>query len=250
MKRKYSFFNKKSKYGKMKRGKYTPRKRGRKYSIARSRITRCNVHSFKRWVSTPTDLTVNGVKPIAEATGGPTTDSQTNNAVAMAFKLSDVVNASEFDTLYDRYKITRIQLRIHLVTNPDSSLYNGSTATSVLWQSANTYPRIWYCPDYDDNSVESIEKFKQRATTKSFILRPNKDYKIWVKPATLVQAYRGSVTTTYEPKWGAWVDMSQNDTPYYGWRCAIDSDGAYIQDNYPFKVRINALYYFTCKDVR
>lgn len=228
---------------------YRPRRTGRKYSIARSRLSRVNVHHFKRWITTPWDLTVSGEHG-QNQTGGPTNDSQTNNTRALSFKLSDLVNYSEFENLYDRYKITRIQLRIHLVTNPDSTLYNGSEATNVLWQSANVFPRIWFCGDYDNDASENITAFRQRAAAKSFILRPNKDYKVWVKPATLVQAYRGAVTTTYEPKWGAWVDMSQPDTPYYGWRCAIDSDGAYIQDNYPYKVRINACYYFTCKDVR
>jgi len=200
-----------------------------------------NVHHFKRWVSSPKDISVN-ITP---------TDTTTTNVGALEFKLSDIVNAGEFTALYDRYKITRVQLRVHLISNPDAALITGSDVTSVAWNANNVFPRLWYCPDYDDSAGESIEVFKQRAKAKHFILKPNKDYKFWIKPATLVQAYESAITTTYEPTWDKWVDMANPNCKYYGWRYALDTDGAAIVNTtYPYKLRINMCYWFTCKDTK
>lgn len=182
---------------------------------------------------------------------GTPTDTSTNNVGALEFKLSDVVNAGEFTALYDRFKITRVQLRLHLITNPDATLVQGSDVTSVAWNANNIFPRIWYSNDYDDSSGEAIEVFKQRAKSKNIILKPNKDYKFWIKPATLVQMYDSMVSTAYEPAWNKWVDMAQPNTKYYGWRYGVDLDGgSVVNSTYPYKIRINMCYWFTCKDVK
>lgn len=210
----------------------------RRYGAKRSRIGSRNVHKFSRWVATPVTHLITG----------------TEYDGAGLFQFSDLVNSSEFSNLYDRYKITHIQARVQLLTNPNSTLAtnepNPYPLTSSAGQPTNWYPKFWWVPDYDDSSTELISELKQRAKTKVFVLQPNKMYKINIKPAVLVQNYGSLVGTGYTPKWNQWIDFANLNVAHYGYKYCIDTSGIDPKNDYPFKVQIEYKYWFTCKDVR
>lgn len=192
-----------------------------------------NVHKFCRWVTTPVDhsLTTNTL-------GG-----------AGVFQLNDIELPSEFGNLYDRYMITHVQARIQLVTNPDAVLPTNVTSwPGNIYTGANFYPKFWWCPDYDDSSVESLDDLKQRAKTKCIVLQPNRMFLVNLKPAVLVQSYGSVISTGYSPKWRQWVDMENRNVAHYGYKYVIDANG--YTPTTPFKIRIEYKYWFTCKDVR
>lgn len=188
-----------------------------------------NCHSFRRW-GNPERWDV----------------TSTSGLGGMTFSLSDVLGYSEFEALYDRYMITCVVLRFRLINNPDATwTLNGAPQALSNW-----FPRLFICPDYDDNSAESVATLRERAKTKMRVLRPNQYFKIVVKPALTVQTYYTTTGAGYAPKWKQWVDMSQSGVPHYGLKWAVDTSGIDPADTQPFKLEIEKQYYFKCKDVK
>lgn len=201
----------------------------RRRGISRSRIGSINVHRFMRW--------------------GPPNISNimnTNEPGAISFQFDQIINNAEFDALYDRYKITKVVVEFQMINIPEA-LYDPNTA---VVSTSNYYPRMWYVKDYDDSTIETLAQIKERAKTKSFVLRPNKIYKIAVKPAVLGQTYRTAVSTGYAPMWNQWIDMAQKDVPHYGLKWVFDTHNYNPSDTTPFRYNYTVKYYFTCKDVR
>lgn len=206
--------------------------------VPRNRVSRLNVHKYSRWVATPVTITSNA----------------TEYDGAFVWQFSDLSLPAEFTSLYDRYKITHIQIRVQLVNNPDATWdLNTIHASGATANGSNWFPKLWYCPDYDDSGAESINELKQRAKTKCIVLRPNRTFKINIKPAILNQTYRTELTTGYSPHWGQWIDAAQTDVKHYGLKYALDNLGQTPNtsnaDLQP-KVRFEFKYWFTMKDVR
>jgi hypothetical protein len=172
----------------------------------------------------------------------------------MVFSLSDMPGVAEFEALYDRYMLTAVVVRFRIVNNPDSVVAlnnNGDNPlTTTRWGSTNWFPRLFYCPDYDDNNAETLSALRERAKTKMKVLKPNSYFKAVIKPACTVQTYYTTVSAGYAPKWKQWIDMSQSSVPHYGLKWVLDCSGVDPNDTYPFKLEIEKQYYFKCKDVR
>lgn len=191
-----------------------------------------NMHRFARWVATPQDFS------LSAASAGN----------ACVFQLNDLGSVSEFTTLYDRFKITKVQCRFHLITNPDAFLYTNAAVNTQ--NHTNWFPKLWYVRDYDDSIVEGLAAIKERAIAKCIVMNPNRMYTVNLRPATLVQAYATSTTTGSVPQWNKWIDMGAPDVKYYGLKYALDAEGITPTANFPFKLRVEFKYWFTCKDVR
>jgi hypothetical protein len=210
-------------------------RKGRMTRMRRSRMPmkRLNEHSYRRFCDAlPVDITAS------------------TYSLGLVFKLDDVKGAADFSDLYDRFMLTTVVLRFKLVTNPDSTWILNANPSNGSALPTNWFPKLWYCPDYDDNASESLAVIKERAQTKCKVLRPNQIVKIVVKPAVTVQTYRTATSTGYAPKWKQWIDMANQDVPHYGLKFVVDCCGLDPNDTYPFKLEIDRQYYFTCKDVR
>lgn len=213
-------------------------RRGRASRTKLSRVAPSrNCHSFKRFTA---DTRVN------------TTGTTSSHAIEYAFQ--NIINPNDFADLYDRYMITCVVHRFRLVNNPNATIYNNGTNTTgntvTLWNASSYFPKLWYCPDYDDSATETLQEMQQRAKTKCMVLQPNKQYKIVVKPAVTIQTYRTTTTTGYAPKWKQWIDMGQRDVPHYGLKFVVDTSAQDPVDVMPYIVEYTTQYFFKCKDVR
>lgn len=190
-----------------------------------------NVHSFRRYTDAlPVDIT------------------GTTYQLGMVFKLDDVKGAADFSDLYDRFMLTCVVLRFKLVSNPYNAINLANNP--AVNNHANWFPKLWYCPDYDDNASETLAQLKERSQTKCKVLRPNSIVTVVVRPAVTVQTYRTATTTGYAPKWKQWIDMANQDVPHYGLKFVVDACGIDPNDTYPLKLEIDRQYFFKCKDVR
>lgn len=56
--------------------------------------------------------------------------------------------------------------------------------------------------------------------------------------------YEGAVTTAYNPRWKVWLDTNDPATPHFALKYAIE--------NLPtgYTVRVEHMFYFSCKNVR
>lgn len=178
--------------------------------------------------------------------------SGTEASADFIFKLTDLINYSEFTSLFDQYKILKVVFKIQMITNPDSSnpLNVAAASTTTYYNNpTNWFPKFWYIRDYDSGSSETISSMKERQGAKYFIMRPNKEYSIALKPMVQVQTYKTSVSTGYAPK-RLWLDIADTTVPHYGLKTVIDCLGLDPSDTYPFRFRWECKYYVAFKGVR
>lgn len=199
-----------------------------------SRKLSLNTHRFSRYTSAAT----------LEVTSTTQTDER-------QFKFEDLLGYSEFTALFDSYRIDKVVMMIQLVSNPDAF---GPTNTSTPGQNAtaNFYPKWWYIRDYDGGGADSLAAIKERQGVKCFVLRPNVIKRIVIRPKVLIQAYYSSVSAGYLQQKGKsmFVDMANTAVPHYGLNSVVDCNGIDPVDTYPFKIRYEFKFFFTCKDVR
>jgi len=169
------------------------------------------------------------------------------------FKFEDILGHTEFGAMFDSYKITKCVLQLQLITNPDSAnpLNVAASGISTYYNNpTNWYPKFWYIRDYDGGSADSLAQIKERQGVKFFVMRPNKTYSVPIVPKVAVQTYRTATTTGYAPK-RLFLDMANGtDVPHYGLNYVVDTLGLDPDNTYPFKIRYEIKFFFTCKDVR
>ena len=175
-------------------------------------------------------------------------------AVDFEFKFTDIINNTEFSSLFDQFKLTKVVMKFQMINNPDAvqatndGVNSGSAYKSTNF--SNWYPKLWYIRDHDGGSSETLSSIKERQGVKYITLRPNKVYNVVVSPSVAVQTYKTLTTTGYGPK-KMFLDMAGGTTvPHYGVKTVLDTLGVDVNDTSPFKIRYEAKYYFTCKDVR
>lgn len=161
-----------------------------------------------------------------------------------SFTLNDCVGFSEFTTLFDQYKISKVQIEFGLQNNPDAvNLLNNATSQT----NANFYPKIWYTPDYDDETSPTLEAIKQYPQVKCRVLEPNKIVRVVVRPKAQVQIYQSATSTGYGA-FNGWLDVGAPGVPHYGLKACIDGQG--INPNTAFRVAVEYKYWIQLKNPR
>lgn len=238
-----SRFNKRRKFGTAPKPRYgklsSLMRRGR---VGRARDT---VHWFTRYTEAAgnmTNISVTGGKSLYITLPS----GQTGISFTYAPCINDVVNVSEFSALYDQYKILRAQFTFRLMTNPNAIESLGTNATT---STANFYPSIWLMPDHDDINATNLATIRQCNRAKRFVLRPNSFLRYSIRPTTLTQVYDGIITTAYSVNKPQWLDISRTDTPHYGLKAYVDTEGvASNTDN--FIIAMECKLIFGMKGVR
>jgi len=209
--------------------------------MSKSRLTNkssftkaANQHIYTRYAGTPADISTAAI--------------EYNKAESFTF--NSIKAYSEFSALYDRYRITSVQMQVTLINNPDSTwALNDPLTAGAKAQVSNWFPKFWYVKDYDDANSITLSEIRERSKVKCMVLRPNKLYKINIRPAILNQTYATIATTGYSPHWKQWIDMKDVDVPHYGLKWVLDMQGLDPNNDVPYKLRIEYKYFFTCKDV-
>lgn len=150
------------------------------------------------------------------------------------FKLSSVIDSTDFTNLYDRYKINGIRLKI--MYQADSASVGG---LGVL-------PIFNYCPDYDDAAVpSSLNAVETKQKARSIILTANKPVSIFVKPKVASALYQ-SLLTGYAVSKAPFINSTYPDVQHYGLKTWINNFYAPAGANN--QITIQATYYLSCKD--
>lgn len=159
---------------------------------------------------------------------------------SIAGNLNDVVNNSEFTSLYDKYFIKGYAIKIN---------YKSPTSSDLT---SNPYPTIAWVQDYDDNSLPSTrEQLREYANYKETpFTSTQQTVNIYIrKPKHAQQLYDNNITSAYAPRRG-YIDCTYPTVPHYGIK-------GWLQDVYlPNSGGINTLitislvYYLQMKNVR
>ncbi len=145
--------------------------------------------------------------------------------IALAFKLEDVQSYTELTQLYDQYKISSVNVSIMWspALQPDESAVIIPPSLYTMWKI-----------DRDDSLPNSIAELKQCSRSKLMLMKPQKRYKILVRPAILTQLYESAVSTGYGIKFNQKIDAGDPNVPHYGLKfCAVKpqlANGSYAHD--------------------
>lgn len=146
---------------------------------------------------------------------------------------NDMIQASDFTSLFDMYRIVKVTYKFQLITVPESNLTTNGTG----YQVTNWYPKMWYVVDHDGGATETLSSIRERQGVKCRILRPQKEIKVTFKPMCRVLTYKTADTEGFAPK-NIKIDMNDTDVPHYGLAVVFDTNGLDPSDTYPFKVSV------------
>lgn len=150
--------------------------------------------------------------------------------------LSNVVNSSDFTNLFDQYRINTVVIKFWLRIDP------GAQAAG-----AASYPKLYWVRDKNSSTPLSQTEMRERADCKVVVLHPNRPVVMKFKPNLLTQQLYTTVgTSAYTPVFNQWIDAKTSPSAfYYGALWNIDD-----LTNTNYKVDIESIYYFQCKNTQ
>lgn len=161
-------------------------------------------------------------------------------------QFNDMIQSSDFTSLFDMYRITKVTFKFQLINVPESA-HQLNAVTQGNWN--NWYPKMWYVMDYDGGSTETLNSIRERQGVKCRILRPNKEIKISFTPRCRILTYKTVNAEGFAPK-NIKIDMNDTDVPHYGLAVVFDTNGLDPNDTYPFKIAVERKITFRCYGVR
>jgi len=154
------------------------------------------------------------------------------------FKLSNVLQSSDLTTLYDRYKINAIKVRIIPLSN-----FANVNGQGII-------PTMVYHTDYDDATTPTSDSdVRVKAGAKE--VRLDKPRTIYIRPKIADAILGASAGTAYSvPKAAPYINMSYPDVPHYGLKMYFRDFNlqAATTTSTNTCVRFETTYYISCKD--
>lgn len=171
---------------------------------------------------------------------------------AKAFQLNDLINFTDFQTMFDQYKIKRCVITARITALADTFAQGATqpvTAGSLL---AN--PTLMWYNDMDDNAVPGVDDVRERMGVRMKQLIPGKTVRMSVSPRCDLPIYTaaGALTQAAVGKAGQWLDTAVSNLPHYGIKgCITQLDLRATAGSLPgYQISFETKYYLTLKDVR
>ena len=139
-----------------------------------------------------------------------------NNADSQLFKaydasLSMVNNSGELIALYDQYRVTAVKYQFIWTLGATSINTSGIYA-----------PCLTYYYDKDDAVTPNDGEFRDRSTTKTIKLSPNRVHTVVDRrPAVSAEIYNSPISTGFSVRTSPKMDMTSNAVPHYGLKINI-----------------------------
>lgn len=141
-----------------------------------------------------------------------------STSTSATFALNQVQGYADFTSLFDLYKIVKVDMKINLLSpNPDNTQGSAFIASTY-------YPKLWWCWDYDDSSNLSLDQIKEKQGVKYAILKPNAVIKISCIPKFQAMTYKTPTATGYGPRTG-YLDTVDSGIPHYALKFVLDMNG-------------------------
>lgn len=229
-----------------------PRFVRRKFALRTRRVTRMRRsarqlgiqtgYTFSRYIaSQPASnfLITNGTYSTTTSLLSPNTGVDSIRFSQM-FTVGSLPSVTEFQNLFDRYRIVKAVVTFKLTSNPDN------IDTSVAF-----YPTLWYYVDYDDIDTVGLTFIREVQGVKRRVLQPNREVKIVVRPKPLQTVYNTAIASGYSIPRGKspWIDLANVDVPHYGLKTCIDFEGLQTTGTLPL-IKMNVQLFVSYKGVR
>lgn len=135
-----------------------------------------------------------------------------------SFQVSDLPNITEFENLYDQFRINKVKFQLIPRFSESSIVGTTSSPTSQMGLG-----NLWSVIDYDDKNVPTnVTDLLQYQTLKR--TQFNKTHTRAFVPACTPEIYSTGVTTTYGIKKRQWIDMAAPQTQHYGVKVWYDGN--------------------------
>lgn len=158
-----------------------------------------------------------------------------------AFQLQDVVNYNEFSALFDQFRISKVDVKLQMINNPDSTLASNTVNT--------LFPTVWYYVDYDDQDLPDIVSIKQEQGVRRRIMRPNTELKFSLRPKWRKIAYStGTGITGYSPTNSYISVLNASAVPWYGTKFLIDCHSLLPASAASIKFQLEVKYHLSFKN--
>lgn len=203
--------------------------------VLSSRGFQQNLHYFARWADTRGDPYA-GRQFISCNFG-----ANGWNAIALNFQFQNVSHSTELRSLYDSYRIDKIELWFDYT--PDSGIGDATTAPSQF------SPKLWLKRDYNDSNAADLDDMEQ--SNQSQVLRfdagRNTLGPYYIRPAVQQEVFQdpsaGVATAT---SWRPWIRTAHAAVPHYG--CKLVAQG--LPGFNMGQITIRTRYHFAMKNVR
>jgi len=143
--------------------------------------------------------------------GTITSSNAANTFTALSFLLSSVEGYTEFITLYDQYRIDKIEvwLKSQQHAIPTTSVVNTGNMIVVV--------------DYDDDTTPTSTGALLQYENSVFV-EPQEDYYVEFQPHLAIAAYRSAGFNGYANQKSQWVDSINADVKHYGFKLGVGPD--------------------------
>lgn len=207
------------------------KKRFNRRCIGYKRKTQNKVHSFVRWADKDAQFGTNSPQGIISETGSDQHQSY-------EFRLSNLVNVSDFSNLYDMYRINKIQLMLEPVFTSNGQFYNNLNVLSK---------KIRVVHDYNSNNVLTNEDdYLEYSNCKSYLATRMIKITLYPKINNKVEGNLGADAYTSINSNKVWLDMGATNVPHQGLKVFIPEDISNVEQVPLFRVR--AKYWISCKN--
>lgn len=133
---------------------------------------------------------------------------------AMSFQLDQLPAYTEFASLFDQYRIEKIDLVFSTRLDPSSS-----SAAAQAW-----FPRLFTLVDNDDTTTPGgADELRQSARCQLAIVKPDAFVKRSFAPKCLSTVYNTAVSSGYALSDSTWLDMATPSVPHYGLKYAVEN---------------------------
>lgn len=213
---------------KYRRRKYTKRGRGRRRNLKRKgkimKPIKLKEHTFIRKIQRK-ELDLTGTSTFVSIT-----DFQ-------AFRLSDLINVSDYTNLFEMYKIHRVKLTFRWM------LHSGASGASSPGSGYISGPMVQIIKNrYALDHATTDIAFQEKSQVVNMRLAPYSEKTYSFKPNLLTESYRTSTTTGYSPSYDVWLNCDDTSVPHYGLDVGVNK-----MNVFQGKIAVDVDVCFSCK---
>lgn len=168
---------------------------------------------------------------------------------SLFFTIGDLPDYTEFTSLFDRYMIMGVQIKIipYCTTSEAQMVGQTNPSSSVIMHSII---------DYDDTNVPApsdtgVNLLREFSTYKVQNMNLGKGYfKRYLRPRIAVAAYNSGVFNGYANLKSQWCDAATPSVQHYGFKYVMETfNGSGTSPIYAY-FKMEYTMYFKCKDLR
>lgn len=131
------------------------------------------------------------------------------------FSLSKMRNAAEYAALFEQYRIDKVVVTFRY---KGGNAGIASVAGGANWNESN--PLLYFKVDHDDANIQTLTQLKDSMKTRTHMFTNDKpEFSIQLKPACLVEILKSGTTTVNSPKWGVWLNTTDDGVLMNGLKC-------------------------------